>query len=393
MHRLAPQNARFRLAAINCETHTSQSPRNGTNVTMPDDHPLAVLQTESPDFSAQDAIDIVRKHYAVDATVEELVSERDQNFRLQLADGRQFVLKIASTMEDPQVTDFQIKALLHLQQWQDGNKFQINAPQILPTTEGATHMKLTSSVGQHVARVVTYVAGVPLGDEIPSLALCENMGAYLARLGLALKDFRHPGNSQALLWDLQKALDLRELLPYIKNETLRHRVDETLNEFEQHAYPHFAQLRTQVIHSDFNPDNVLIASPGADEVSGVIDFGDMLSSPLIADVAIGASYLRPVQGNPLCQMGEFLAGYHHVTALTQAELDILFTLIKARLAASVSIIYWRASAKDADDAYLAKLKKSESPAGDFLCKLCEIPRASAAQTFKQICASTKLRSA
>ena len=126
---------------------------------------------------------------------------------------------------------------------------------------------------KHVARVVTFVAGVPLGERQPSPALAANMGRYLAHLGRGLHDFEHPGNSQALLWDMQQALELRRLLPHIANEALRSCVERVLIEFEQIAWPKFPQLRAQVIHSDFNPDNVLTFSDDDEAVAGVIDFG------------------------------------------------------------------------------------------------------------------------
>ena len=44
-----------------------------------------------------------------------LVSERDQNFRLDATNGRRFVVKIANGAEPAQITDFQIQALLHLE--------------------------------------------------------------------------------------------------------------------------------------------------------------------------------------------------------------------------------------------------------------------------------------
>ena len=47
--------------------------------------------------------------------------------------------------------------------------------------------------------------------------------------------------------------------------------------------------------------------------SGVIEFGDMLYAPLIADVSIGCSYHRTFDGHPLALMSEFVAGYNAVT--------------------------------------------------------------------------------
>jgi Ser/Thr protein kinase RdoA (MazF antagonist) len=363
------------------------------NRNMQQHDPLAVIETETPKFSDADAIAIAHEHYGLEASVRSLVSERDQNFHLRIADGREFVLKIANALEDPEVTEFQILALLHLEEWRRRSSFGLNAPRILRSKNGATHFELKSRAGSHVARVVTFVAGVPLADRLPSTRLSSNMGRYLAHLGRALRDFAAPGSSQALLWDMQRAPDIRRLLPCFSSESNRRLVEKTLHEFEQTALPQFAQLRQQVIHSDFNPDNVLVEFHDENEVAGVIDFGDMLRSPLIVDVAIGACYLRPEEGNPLSLMAEFVAAYHTVTSLTQAEIGVLFILIKTRLAVSMAILYWRMSSRERSDPYLAKLLSAESTAENFLRRLDEVPCDHAAQTFRQVCASARIMDA
>jgi len=176
---------------------------------------------------------------------------------------------------------------------------------------------------------------------------------------------------------------------HIPKDEVRVEVVRSLDEFEEFAWPELSGLRRQVIHSDFNPDNVLTHATEPDEVAGVIDFGDMLEAPLVADVAIAASYLRPDEGDPLALIAEFVAGYASVTPLQPNELKILFELIRARLCASIVILYWRASFRDADDPYLGKLLDAESFAETFLTRLNLIPRLNATQTFAQVCASTE----
>lgn len=354
---------------------------------MHDTDPLAVIATEKPNFSDDDAIEFIRRHYDLDVAVKPLLSERDQNFQLSATDGQQYVLKIANAGEDPQVADFHNKALLHLQRFGERHKDHVNAPEVLLTNDGATHFTIEFASGQHIARVVSFVAGMPLADRLPSATLCRNMGIFLARLGRALEDFTHPASNHSLLWDMQQASAVRRLLQYLPSQWLSVLVEETLGEYEALALPLFSTLRTQVIHNDLNPDNVLINPQNADEVVGVIDFGDMLRAPLVIDVAIAASYLRPLDGNPLALIAEFVAAYHSVVPLTRAEIDILFTLIKTRLATSIAILYWRAAQQKKNDLYLANTLLSESSAEFFLQRLAEIPRDNALRTFRSVCAS------
>jgi hydroxylysine kinase len=349
--------------------------------------PLAAIAEVTPAFSDKKAIEIVRDVYGLNVSVKSLVSERDQNFQLRTPSGEQFVLKIASAAEDPAVTEFQIEALLHIGRYVEAHGTPISAPTILQTLAGETHVVLNADDQTHVVRVVSYIAGVPVGNRTPSPQLSRNQGAYLANLGRALAAFKHVGCHQALLWDIQQASQLRDLAKHIPREAVHADVIAALNDFERFAWPKFDSLRRQVVHSDFNPDNVLVDSAFSDEIVGVIDFGDMLEAPLIADVAIAASYARPDDGDPLTLIAEFVAGYASVTLLLQDEIEILFELIKARLCASIVLLYWRASFRDSDDPYLEKIIAGESFSETFLSRLISIPRDHATQVFRQVHAS------
>ena len=141
------------------------------------------------------------------------------------------------------------------------------------------------------------------------------------------------------------------------------------------------------MHSDFNADNIVIEATDEDKVAGVIDFGDMLEAPLVADVAIGASYVRTTSGDPMSLMTEFVAAYHRVTPLAREELDILFELIKARLSASVVILDWRISLRGEGDPYLQKVVYDEVSARRVLGRLQEVPREHARRVFREVCAA------
>jgi Ser/Thr protein kinase RdoA (MazF antagonist) len=346
--------------------------------------PMDVIASLPPAFSTRQAVDIVRDHYSLTAKATALVSERDQNFHLLMDDGREFVLKIANALEDPLVTDFQIQALLHIEARNDA---LIRTPTVLKTRRNDHSVVVESGENSHVIRVVSYLPGKPVGSTVPDRILAGKMGAYLARLGAALSDFSHPGADHRLLWDMKEAACLRALLQHIPDVETRDLATRTLDDFESRCLPVFATLRWQVIHNDMNPDNILLAGTGPADIAGVIDFGDMLRSPLIVDVAVAASYLRVLDGDPLLLIAEFLAGYHREVPLSRPEIDILHDLIKVRLMTTVTILSWRESTRGADDAYLQAAANVESTAAAFLGRLCEIPRANATQVYRQVCAS------
>jgi Ser/Thr protein kinase RdoA (MazF antagonist) len=313
---------------------------------VPGTDPFAVIETETPGLLDDEVLQIIREHYGLVVRLEPLLSERDQNFRLRSDDGRELVLKIANSAEDPLATDFQVQALLHLEDWLAEHDCPVTVPRIVRTLNGQPSISITSAGNEHVVRIVTYLDGRPLGVTPASPLLCRRLGACLAHLGRALRDFEHPGSGHGLLWD-----------------------------------------------SDLNPENVLVDEDDPEQVAGIIDFGDMLKAPLVVDVAIGASYLRAMEGNPLSRIAEFLCAYQAVTPLDIPEIDILFDLIKTRLAASITILSWRATLRGADDPYLAGAVLSEGSAADYLKILLELPRESVQQTFRQICASVQMEDA
>jgi Ser/Thr protein kinase RdoA (MazF antagonist) len=216
--------------------------------------------------------------------------------------------------------------------------------------------------------------------------LCRNTGVYLAELGRALKDFQHAGSDQNLLWDMKRALRLRELLRHIQPASLADRVSRCLDDFEKKILPCFEFLRWQVIHNDLNPDNVLLNAEGGSDVVGVIDFGDMLAAPLVVDLAVASSYMRLAEGDPLAGIAACVSGYHSVTPLRLQETDLLLDLVRTRLAATISIRHWRISEKSPDDPYLQKILQ-ENTAEDFLARLDELPAKHVQRTIREVCAS------
>lgn len=352
---------------------------------MQQQDPFAVIAQDVPQFAAAVAVDLVRRHYGLDVSVSPLISERDQNFRLQTASGRDYVLKIANAAETPLVTNFQIEALRHIADVIHREALPIRTPEILYTLDGATHLTLDSDQGRHVVRVVTFLPGRPLATRSASPALATDMGRYLAWLGRALAGFSHAGSRQSLLWDVQQAPQVARLVKHIPEPAVALAVSRALDAFERHAVPSLSSLREQIIHNDFNPDNVLIAGGDSNRVAGVIDFGDMLQAPLVVDAAIGASYQRTRDGDPLDLICNFLRGYHAVTPLAAEESAILFDLIQARLSASIAILDWRASMRGDDDPYLEKSVRGEASAKRFLVRLQEMPRAAARAALAAAC--------
>ena len=344
--------------------------------------PLRVIATAAPPFSERDAVAIASRHYGLSASAKELVSERDRNFHLVAADGGEFVLKIASSAEDPLVADFQIQALRHI----ESQGAEVATPRIVPALDGRLSLDLSSSAGTHVARLVTYLPGTLLAGRGVSAELCRNLGCYAAKLGQALRGFEHPGSNQSLIWDMNQAPRVREIARYIPDIEVRARVAAWIDRFEAQVLPSFPSLRSQVIHNDLNPGNVLLDPRDGTRVVGVIDFGDMVRAPLVVDAAVTASYMRDLQGDPLAPIAVFVGAYHSVTPLERREIDLIFDLVCVRLSTTVSVLHWRIAERGASDPYLNG--SAESTAATFLEKLSRIPPEHVRRTMREACAES-----
>ncbi|MEM7502081.1 MAG: phosphotransferase [Pseudomonadota bacterium] len=345
---------------------------------------FSTVASKPPAFSSDEACAIAKTHFGLSANeTAMLVSERDQNFLLRTDAGERVVLKIANAEEERVVTEFQLAALAHIEQCAAGANL---APRVVATQDGRPATVVEKGGQSHLCRIVTYLPGRLLADAVLTPDLCQGFGRFMGVLDDTLCSFDHPGAHQILLWDMQRALELKALLPHLIDREARLLVEATFNEFETQVQPMFGRLPTQIVHNDANPGNVLV-SEETDRVVGVIDFGDMLRAPRVVEVAIACAYLRSFAEDPLLLTRAFVAGYHAVTPLQPAELDVLHVAIKTRLATTVAVMAWRASLRDSDDAYLLQTQSSEDDAQEFLRRLVNVPNDDARRSYADACAA------
>jgi len=101
------------------------------------------------------------------------------------------------------------------------------------------------------------------------------------------------------------------------------------------------KLRVGVLHNDLNEQNIIalesvdpVVSP-QDAEFGVIDFGDVVVSWRVNEIAIAMAYCCLEKKYPVRDMSVMLAGIQSVYPLTPLEMRILPCLISARLVTSL----------------------------------------------------------
>lgn len=338
----------------------------------------AAVAAEPPCVPLADIASAVSQQYGIDGKYAPLISERDQNYHVSTAAGPDFVVKVASSAEPAITSAFQISALLHLDKIETPR-----VPKVVRTLGGRAWCDIEHAGIRHCLRVVSYLPGVPLASVHLRRHLARELGVSLACLDRGLMDFSHDGEQRALLWDMQRAPELRELLQHIDKADVRRSVTHALNDYETVAAPLLGSLRNQVIHGDVNPSNVLL-EPRDRHVDSIIDFGDMVRAPLIFEVAIAAAYLRPVGEDPLDLIVPFVAAYNAAIPLEDMEIALLFDLIRTRLATTITLLFWRMGARREDDPYRKKTLDGETDAIRFMAALDGLGRAECLERLRPV---------
>ena len=299
------------------------------------------LTTPPPVLTAAQMLDLVQTHFGLTGTLTPLTSERDLNFRLTTASGR-FVVKLANPAEAPAVTQFQTRALLHLA------RTDLPVPRVTPGLRGDTEV----GTPHGLLRLLTYLEGHPQHLTPHSPGQVAAMGAMAARLSLGLRDFHHPAAGHVLQWDIKQASALRPLLPHIA-ASLRPLATETLDRFDRDIGPRLAGCRVQIVHNDLNPHNVLVDPDDPARITGILDFGDMVETPLVCDAGVTAAYqIDPMA--PRDSLTTFARAYHATLPLTAQELALLPDLAATRMLTTLAIASARAARYPDNAAYILR---------------------------------------
>jgi 4-aminobutyrate aminotransferase-like enzyme/Ser/Thr protein kinase RdoA (MazF antagonist) len=335
---------------------------------------------KNPSFSEEDVKEFSKQLYGIDASasIEPLDSEVDQNFLLKDNKNRKFVFKIANILEKKSFIEAQNQAMQHISE----RSYLVKCSSVIPTLEGVPIPTITGPAGEsHLVRLLDYLPGTFFAHiPVHSSQLLKSLGKFLGLMDKALENFWHPAMHRYFRWDLKNTWDLRRNLDYISNIKQRDIVHHFLQQFKTIVIPILPRLRTSIIHNDANDYNILVDKKG-EQVTGIIDFGDMVHTYTICELAIGIAYAIHKKENPLEAAAMVVKGYHEVHPLQEVELEVLFYLICARLCATVLNMAYQQTLEP-DNQYL---KISVAPALAALEKLILLNPQDAFKEFKAVC--------
>jgi Ser/Thr protein kinase RdoA (MazF antagonist) len=313
------------------------------------------------------AASVLGEHYGLAGELRRLPGEADDNFLLRTESAGRYVVKFAHPQTDPMVIDTQARVLRHLE------TTELPAQRVVPALGGEPWL----TAADRIVLVTSYLPGTPMRETRMTASLRRQLGVTLALLGRELSDVRSD-LKRPLLWDIAQLPTLRplvdELPPQLDRTLLTHLIDR----FEDQTEPRLRELRTQLVHNDFNVDNILVSSERG-EIAGILDFGDMTVTALANDVAVAACYHLTSVITPALDV---IGGYHATTPLTEAEQALLPDLILARLTARVAIPRWRAVRFPDNQEYILR---SAAAAWAQLTALLTVPDGEFAERIHAVC--------
>jgi len=326
-------------------------------------------------FSEKDIYLLVKKYYQKQVAVKALTGEYDFNYLLKDNDGRKYILKIASDEHSFDFFEAQVKIVNHLLASDVADKFS----RYIKTTDGNELSILLQGGKRYYMRLLSFLEGefwMNLPERSESLHI--DLGNFLGKMDKALQSFSHPALHRHYLWDISHAMDANRKLHCIKDHERRRIAGYFLLQFETEVLPYISSLRHAYAHHDANDTNVLVKG---DHVSGLIDFGDMVYTALVNNLAVACTYAMMNHVDPLRAAELVVTGYHSAYPLTGQEVDLLYYLIAARLCISVTQSAFNASLETNNEHHFI----SEKTAWDLLYKLIRINPVKAQDCFRKAC--------
>ncbi|MES1181728.1 MAG: phosphotransferase, partial [Flavobacterium sp.] len=243
-------------------------------------------------FSENDIVNLVQQHYLIEVSAKSLNGYDELNYLLEDKTGKKYIFKIATDEHGLHFLDAQIQIVNHLSKSNVADKFQ----HYILNTEGNELTTIVIDGKNYYLRLLSFLEGVFWVDaKEKSDILHSDLGNFLGEMDKTLQIFSHPAMHRRYTWDISTAMDASAKISCIKNHEPRRIAGYFLLQFEMEVLPLISSFRHAYAHNDANDYNVLVKG---DSVSGLIDFGDMVYTALINNVAVACTYVMLGNDNP-----------------------------------------------------------------------------------------------
>lgn len=287
-----------------------------------------------PEFGSDEIEKIAKERFGITGMPRPLWGERDQNFALRAEAGPSHVLKVSNALEDPHDLDLQLRALL----WLETTSPDLPVPRLRRTSDGELCTRVRNAKGHdHTVHCITMLDGVPFEEARTNPGALASVGAMAGWVTAGLSGFFHACAGHALFWDIRHINAFEHHAAKIPDRAIARAVEAEIRHFQTKAGPALAGLRAQVIHHDINPSNILVDPLDPTQITGVVDFGDVLHGPVALDAAVAALEMAREERDVLEGAASLLAGYDSAMPLVEREIDLIPDLMLARAALGLLI--------------------------------------------------------
>lgn len=297
---------------------------------------------------------ILARDYALgDCTLQPLSGELDANYRVEQG-GQRYLFKLLGAQSNPALVQLQCDTLRHVASAAPA----LSVPRVFgPLVGDAGWLDLHGQPEAEAARaalLLGFLDGVPLSDVACTRAHWRQIGALLAHLDKVLAGYTHPAARRMLAWDIQHVMTLQPLAARIEDGADRQLLQAQFRHYGEQVQGLIPYLPCQVIYNDCNPYNILVATDDPTRIAGLIDFGDVVYSQRVNDLAIAASYGLDGPDPVLGDADAMIHAYHAVNPLSGVEQALLGEQIKARLMTTICITESRARKEPENAAYILR---------------------------------------
>jgi 4-aminobutyrate aminotransferase-like enzyme/Ser/Thr protein kinase RdoA (MazF antagonist) len=318
---------------------------------------------------------LAKEHYGLSATAKTLNGYDELNFLLTDTNNKKFILKVSDENQSYPFLDAQAKIIKHLSNSPLARNFQ----QFCINTQGNELTPILEDGKTYYLRILSFLQGTFWFEKTnKSIGLYQKLGKFMGTMDKSLQDFSHTAMHRRYTWDISNASDANDKVKYIKDHEKRRIAGYFLLQFDTEVLSQIHTLRHAYVHNDANDYNLLVQG---ESVTGLIDFGDMVYTALINNLAITCTYAMLNHEDPLTAASLIVKGYHESYALTAQELDVLYYLIAARLCISVTQSAYNASLDSTNEHHFI----TEKPAWNLLYQLIKINPIKAQDTFRKAC--------
>jgi Ser/Thr protein kinase RdoA (MazF antagonist) len=275
------------------------------------------------------------RYYNLSGQLKQLGSCQDINYRLIATDSQKYVVKYLNESITSDDIRFQHQILDYLKAFPT-HRYVFPYP-LKRTDTNSTIVELIDPHGRkyHMC-ILTYIDGDLLSEfkYLHSSALTE-IGSDIASSSLMLKGFPLSDDyKRTCEWDMRKAYDIcDQRKAAVKDANYQSKLMTMALKNYEVVLHYDNSLRHQLVHGDLADYNIIAekGSLGRPKIKGIIDFGDVVESWLVGDLAICiVTLLSRKNQNLMSMIIPIIQGFCSVNQLNESELRCLWHLILLR---------------------------------------------------------------